>query len=47
MFDKDSKIVILMKKSHQHDAEEEKENKIQGFSKNFLLRGLVHQNLGS
>jgi hypothetical protein len=37
----------LMKKSHQHDAEEEKKNKIQGFSNNFLLRRLVHQNLGN
>jgi hypothetical protein len=36
-----------MKKGHQHAAEEENENKIQGFSKNFLLRGLVHQNLGN
>jgi hypothetical protein len=28
-----------------HDAQEEKENKIQGFSKKIPLRGLVHQNL--
>jgi hypothetical protein len=47
MFVKDSKTVILMKKDHQHDVEEEKENKIQGFSKKFLLCGLVHQNLGN
>jgi hypothetical protein len=40
MFVKYSKTVILLEKSHQHDAEEKKENKIQGFSKNFLLRGL-------
>jgi hypothetical protein len=32
MFVKDSKIVILMKQADQHDIEEEKENKIQGFS---------------
>jgi hypothetical protein len=32
MLVKDSKIVILMEKVHQQDAEEEKENKIQGFS---------------
>jgi hypothetical protein len=42
-----SKIVVLMKKRHQHDAEEEKEKKIQGFSKIVLLRGLVHQNLSN
>jgi hypothetical protein len=36
MFVKDSKKVILMKKDHQHDAEEEKENKIHGFSKKFI-----------
>jgi hypothetical protein len=30
-----------------HADEEENENKIQGFSKNILLRGLVHQNLGN
>jgi hypothetical protein len=29
---KDSKSVILMKKRNQYDAEEEKDNKIQGFS---------------
>jgi hypothetical protein len=44
MLVKDSKIIILMKTGHQHVAEEEKEKKIQGFSENFLLRGLVHQN---
>jgi hypothetical protein len=26
---------------------EEKENKIQGFSKNFLFHGIVHQNLNN
>jgi hypothetical protein len=36
-----------MKKGHQHVAEEKKEKKIQGFSKNFLLCELVHQNLGN
>jgi hypothetical protein len=35
-----------MKKGHQH-TKEEKENEIQRFSKNFLLRELVHQNLGN
>jgi hypothetical protein len=45
MFVKDNKTVILMK--YQHDAEKEKENKIQGFSKHFLLRGLVHPNRGN
>jgi hypothetical protein len=30
---KDGKIVILLENDHQHDAEEEKENKIQGLSK--------------
>jgi hypothetical protein len=43
MFVKDFKTVILMNK----DAEEEKENKNQGLSKNFLLRELVHPNLGN
>jgi hypothetical protein len=33
MFVKDSIMVILFEKGHQYDAEEEKENKIQGFSK--------------
>jgi hypothetical protein len=47
MFIKDNKTLILMKKGHQHADEEENENKIQGFSKNFLLRGLFHQNLGN
>jgi hypothetical protein len=47
MFFKESKTVILMRKGHHHDAEEEKENKIKGCSKNRLLRGLVHQNLGN
>jgi hypothetical protein len=47
MFVKDIKTVILMKTSYQHDAEEEKENKIQGFSKNFLTYGFVYQNLGN
>jgi hypothetical protein len=37
----------LFENGHEHDAEEEKENKIQGFSKKFLLRGLFHQNLGN
>jgi hypothetical protein len=46
MFVKDSKTVILIK-GHQQDAEEEKENKIQGFSKNYLLRRLILQNLGN
>jgi hypothetical protein len=36
MFVKDSKTVILTKK-------EEKENKIQGFSKKILLCGFVYQ----
>jgi hypothetical protein len=40
MFVKDSEIVILLENGH--DAVEEKENIIQGFSKNFLLGGLVH-----
>jgi hypothetical protein len=35
-----------MKKDNQHDAQEEKGSKIEGFSKKFLLHGLVHQNLG-
>jgi hypothetical protein len=39
--------VILMKKGLQHDAQKEIENKIQGFSKNFQLCGLVHQNLSN
>jgi hypothetical protein len=26
-----------LENGHQHDAQEEKENKMQGFSKNFLL----------
>jgi hypothetical protein len=47
VFVKDSKTVIMMKKGHQHDAEEEKENQIQEFSKNLLLCELVHQNLGN
>jgi hypothetical protein len=47
MFIKDSKIIILLQNDHQPDAEDEKENKIQGFSKNFLLPGLLHQNLGN
>jgi hypothetical protein len=47
LFVKDSKIVILMKKGHQHDAQEEKENINQGFKKKNLLRGLVHQNLSN
>jgi hypothetical protein len=37
MFVKDSKIEILLENGHQHDAEE-KEYKIQGFSKSFILR---------
>jgi hypothetical protein len=32
-FVKDSKTVDLLEKIHQHDAEEEKKNKILGFSK--------------
>jgi hypothetical protein len=36
-----------MKKGHQHGAEEEKEDKIQEFSKKFLPREHVHQNLGN
>jgi hypothetical protein len=47
MFVKDIKTVIFMKKGHQHDAEEEKENNIQRLSKKILLRRLVHQNLGN
>jgi hypothetical protein len=31
MFVKDGKIVILMKRGHQYDDEEEKGNRIQGF----------------
>jgi hypothetical protein len=46
MFVKDIKTTILLEKGH-HDAEEVKEDKIQGFSLNFLLRDLVYQNLGS
>jgi hypothetical protein len=34
-----------LENGHQHAAEEEKEKKIQRFSKSFLLRGFVHQNL--
>jgi hypothetical protein len=34
MLVKDSTIVNLLENGHQHDAEEEKENKIQGFAKN-------------
>jgi hypothetical protein len=40
MFVKNIKIVILLENGYQHDAEEEKEKKIQGFSTN-------HQNLGN
>jgi hypothetical protein len=40
MFVLHSKTVILMKEGHQHDAEYKKVNKIQGFSKNFVLSGL-------
>jgi hypothetical protein len=47
MLAKDSWIVILMKRGHQHDDEEDTENKMQGFWKQFLLRELVHQNLGN
>jgi hypothetical protein len=36
-----------MKNDHQHDAEKEKENKIKGFRKKFLLHELAHQNLGN
>jgi hypothetical protein len=35
------KIVILMKNSHQHDAQEEIENKIQEFSKNFIRTWVI------
>jgi hypothetical protein len=45
MFIKGSKIVILLE--NVDHAEEEKENKIQGFSKEFLLYELVHQNVGN
>jgi hypothetical protein len=44
---KDSKTVILLENGHQHDADEEIENKIHGFSKNFLVCGLVHPNVGN
>jgi hypothetical protein len=47
MFVKDSKTVVFLKKGHHHDTVEEKEGKIQGFLKKFMLRGLVHQNLGN
>jgi hypothetical protein len=45
MFLNDSKTVILLENDHQHDAKEEKENKIQGLTKNYLFRGLVYQNV--
>jgi hypothetical protein len=45
MFVKDSKTVILMKKDHQRDAEEEEENKIQGFSKNFIRTWAIGSDL--
>jgi hypothetical protein len=45
MFVKNSKIVLMLENVHQHDAEEVKEKKIQVFSKKFLLRELVYQNL--
>jgi hypothetical protein len=45
MFVKDSKNSNFDKNGHQLDAEEEVENKIQGFWRNFQLRGLVRQNL--
>jgi hypothetical protein len=32
MLVKDSKTLIFMKKGHQHNAQQEEENKIQGFS---------------
>jgi hypothetical protein len=47
MFLKDSETVILMKEGHQEGAEDQKENKIHGCLKKFLLRELVHQNLGN
>jgi hypothetical protein len=47
MFVKDSKTVTLMKNGHHHDADDREEKKIQGFSKNFLLRGLIDLNLGN
>jgi hypothetical protein len=39
MFANVSKILILLENGHPYDAVEEKENKMQGFSKTFLLRG--------
>jgi hypothetical protein len=47
MFVNDSKTVILLENDHQHDAEEEEENEIRGFTKNYLFRGLVYQNVGN
>jgi hypothetical protein len=44
MFFKDSKIVIMMENDHQHDAEEEKEKKVQV---KFTASWFVHQNLGN
>jgi hypothetical protein len=46
MFVKDSKTVTLIKKGHQHHSEEAKGNKMQGFSKNFMLRER-HQDVGN
>jgi hypothetical protein len=40
MFVQKSKIVILLENGHQHDAEEEKENILQEFSKNSCFVGL-------
>jgi hypothetical protein len=44
MFVKDRKSVILLENG---DTEVKKEIKLQGFSKNFLLRGLGHQIVGN
>jgi hypothetical protein len=45
-FVKDSKTVILMKEGHQQDSKDAKRNKMQGFSKNFMLRER-HQDVGN
>jgi hypothetical protein len=48
MLVEDSIRLIRLKTDHQHDAKEEKEKKIQGFSKKkVLVRGLVHQTVGN
>jgi hypothetical protein len=48
MFVKDSKTVIekRLKNGYLHDSEEEKENKVQRFSKNVLFCGLFSSELG-